>query len=83
MSSKVIMRFDGHDIEGDAQTLADINDKLSQRAELLTATREYLDANDAQALAAGDDAKWFLAFTKREEIRRRIVAIIGRAAVSS
>lgn len=40
ISAKVIMQFGGHDIEGDAATLSDINNKLTQHAMLLAALRK-------------------------------------------
>lgn len=41
---KVIMRFYGHDIEGDAATLARINNELTDRDAMLAALQKFLDA---------------------------------------
>lgn len=37
---KVIMQFNGHDVEGDAATLADINTKLTEHAAMARALQD-------------------------------------------
>ena len=52
---KVLMHFDGHDIEGDADTLARINTNLTQLNLLRTALRPLIDDIRARAET---DPRW-------------------------